>query len=163
MAKQYHVGALVRISNRITAWLVRVGVPIGTFAVLGVRGRKSGRTIETPLAVFGFDGKRYLVASYGVVNWVRNLRAAHGAATLRRGRRVESIRAAELPIDAAAPVLRSAVRAGPPGIPRPIVRLYRRFFVLPYLDLEVDAPLADFDRAARTHPVFLVETDVLPR
>jgi len=40
-------------------------------------------------------GQRWLISSYGQVNWVRNLRAA-GEATLQRGRQTERICAVEL-------------------------------------------------------------------
>lgn len=53
--------------------MIRAGLPIWTFRVLTVPGRRTGRAIETPLAVFEQDGRRYLVASYGTVNWVLNL------------------------------------------------------------------------------------------
>jgi hypothetical protein len=85
--------------------------------------------------VFPHGGDRYLVASYGVVNWVRNLRAA----------------------EQAGPILRFSLHTGPPGIPRPIVAIFRRFFVLPYLDVDMTSSVHDFVRSARHHPVFLVQ------
>lgn len=94
-------------------------------------GRKTGRPVQIPLVVFSDGDNRYLVASYGIVNWVRNLRAADGHAELRRGRETEKITATELPPEQAGPVLRFSLRSGPPGIPRLIVRIFRRFFVLP--------------------------------
>ncbi len=99
----------------------------------------------------------YLVASYGVVNWVRNLRAADGRAELRRGHATENITAVELPAEQAGPVLRFSLHTGPPGIPRLIVRIFRRYFVLPYLDVDMDSSDDDFVRSARNHPVFRVQ------
>ncbi len=55
---------------------------MGSFALLTIRGRKSGRPIETPIAIFVQEGKSYLLTPYGIVNWVRNLRAAGGEATI---------------------------------------------------------------------------------
>ncbi len=156
MPKQYRVGTFVRFNNAVMRSLLSAGVPMGTFAILRVRGRKTGRSIEVPLVVFPQDGDRYLVAAYGVVNWVRNLRAAGGEATLRRGRRTEKITAVELPPERAAPILRYALQTGAPGIPRLIVNLYRRFLVLPYLDVDMKASVEEFERAAVSHPVFLV-------
>ena len=75
--------------------LIRAGVRIGTFAVLTVPGRRTGRPVHVPLVVFPYSGNRHLVASYGVVNWVRNLRAADGRAELRRGRATDKITAIE--------------------------------------------------------------------
>jgi len=99
MAKQYRVNAFVRINNSIVSSLLRLGVKIGSFALLTVRGRKSGKPIETPIAIFVQGGKSYLITPYGIVNWVRNLRAAGGEATITRTRRTEKIHAVELPPD----------------------------------------------------------------
>jgi deazaflavin-dependent oxidoreductase (nitroreductase family) len=160
MPKQYRVGVFVRANNAVMRSLIGVGVRIGTFAVLTVRGRKTGRPVNVPLVVFPHGDNRYLVASYGVVNWVRNLRAAHGQAELRRGGATETITAIELPAEEAGPVLRASLRSGPPGVPRPIVWVFRRYFVLPYLEVDMDSTEADFVRAARNHPVFRVQPAV---
>jgi len=87
MPKHYRVGAFVRFNNAVMKSLLRTDVPVGTFEILTVRGRKSGQPIEIPLVVWPKDGNRYLIAAYGVVNWVLNLRSAGGEATLTRGRR----------------------------------------------------------------------------
>lgn len=158
MAKQYRVNAVVRMSNAIIASLLRLGVNMGSISLLTVRGRKSGKPIETPLAIFVQEEKRYLVASYGVVNWVRNLRAAGGEATITRSQRTEKIHAIELSPAVAAPILREALRSGPTGIPAVLVRVYRYFFVLPYLNVSMDSSLEEFEREAQTHPFFLIES-----
>ncbi len=101
MATTSPVLTFVRLANVLTTTLLRVGVklvgpgdcPLYLFTV---RGRKSGQPRTTPIAVFERDGKRYLLAPYGRVDWVRNLLAA-GEATLTRGRRAEQFRAIELP------------------------------------------------------------------
>src|SRR5215469_11270667 len=103
--------------------LVHLGITVWSFSLLTVRGRKSGKPIETPLAVFVQDQKRYLVAPYGPVNWVRNLRAAGGVATLTRRRHSEKVHAIELEPEAAAHIFRTALRSGPPDIPAVIFRL----------------------------------------
>ncbi|HEX9037248.1 MAG TPA: nitroreductase/quinone reductase family protein [Ktedonobacterales bacterium] len=156
MAKPYRITAFVRFNNTIMSSLIRRGVSVGGFALLTVRGRTSGRLIETPVALFEQDGQRYLIAAYGLVNWVRNLRAAGGAASVTRRRETARIHAVELDPMAAALILRASLRAGPPGVPAPIVWLYRRYFVLPYLDVSASDPLPAFEREALAHPVFLV-------
>jgi deazaflavin-dependent oxidoreductase (nitroreductase family) len=156
MAKQYRVNAFRRINNSIISSLLHLGVKIGSFALLTVHGRKSGKPIETPIAIFVHGGKSYLIAPYGIVNWVRNLRAAGGEATITRCRRTEKIRAVELSPEAAAPVLQKAVLTGPPGIPDTVIRVYRSLFVLPYLNVTVDSSLEEFEREVLTHPVFLL-------
>ena len=157
MPKPYRVGLFVRSNNAVMRSLIRAGVRIGTFAVLTVPGRKSGRPVNVPLVVFPHGDHRYLIASYGVVNWVRNLRAAGGRAELRRGSGTEKITAVELPPEQAGPILRFSLQTGPPDIPRLIVRIFRRFFVLPYLDVDMNSSDDDFVRSARGHPVFLVQ------
>ena len=131
---------------------------MGSFALLTVRGRKSGKPIVTPIAIFVHEGKSYLIASYGIVNWVRNLRAAGGAATITSSRRTEKIHAIELPPEVAAPIFREAVLSGPPGIPAVIIRVYSSLFVLPYLNVKVESSLEEFEREVLTHPVFLLQS-----
>jgi deazaflavin-dependent oxidoreductase (nitroreductase family) len=157
MPRPYRVGLFVRANNAVMRSLIRAGARIGTFAVLTVPGRRTGRPVHVPLVVFSDGGNRYLVASYGIVNWVRNLRAADGRAELRRGRTTEKITTAELPPEQAGPILRISLQSGPPGIPRPIVRIFRRFFVLPYLDVDLNSSVDDFVRSAVNHPVFRVQ------
>lgn len=78
-----------------------------------VRGRKSGWPRTIPIVVVEQDAQRYLFAPYGVVDWVRNLRAA-GQATLARGRCAEQIRAIELPAGEAGLVLKRFIESGNP-------------------------------------------------
>jgi hypothetical protein len=158
VTKRYKTGTFFRLNNAVMITLLRAGLPVGTFALLTVPGRTTGRLIETPLIVFPRDSERYLIAPYGVVNWVRNLRAAGGQAALVRGRRSETISTVELAPDQAAPILRDTVRAGPAGLPRPLVRIFRRFWILPYLGVELDGSPDQFRSAAMSHPVFLVDT-----
>lgn len=158
MVKHYQVNAFVRVNNAIISSFLRLGVKIGSFTLLTVRGRKSGKLIETPLAIFDQEGKRYLIATYGLVNWVRNLRAAGGEATITCGRHIEKIHAVELPPKTAAPIFREALRSGPPGIPAVLVRMYRSFFVLPYLNITTNSSLEEFEHEVLTHPVFLLQS-----
>jgi deazaflavin-dependent oxidoreductase (nitroreductase family) len=110
--------------------------------LLTVRGRKSGQPRTVPLVILERNGRRYLASPYGIVNWVRNLRAA-GEATLTRGRRSETVTAKELPTDEAALVLREDVRAGNP---------FARYF-----GVTASSPLEEFERAAASHPLFVLE------
>jgi deazaflavin-dependent oxidoreductase (nitroreductase family) len=63
--------------------------------VLTVRGRKTGRWYERPVAVAVVDGHRHIVSLWGESQWARNLRAGAGA-KLRLGSRIEPIEAHEL-------------------------------------------------------------------
>ncbi len=161
MVKQYRVNAFVRLNNAVISSLVRRGIKIGSFSLLTVRGRTSGKPIVTPLVIFVQDQQRYLIAAYGIVNWVRNLRAAGGEAALVCGRNTEKIRAIELEPAAAALVFRETLRSGPPGIPAvgiPFFHMYRSLFVLPYLGVTEHSSLEEFEREVLTHPVFLVQS-----
>jgi deazaflavin-dependent oxidoreductase (nitroreductase family) len=158
MAKQYRVNSFVRINNLIISSLLHLGISMGSFALLTVRGRKSGKPIETPISIFVRGEKSYLISPYGIVNWVRNLRAAGGEATITRSRCIEKIHAVELPPEVAAPIFREAVRSGPPGIPAVLIRVYRSLFVLPYLNVNVNSSLEEFERDVLTHPVFLLQS-----
>src|SRR5437667_10606007 len=135
MAKTYRVNAFVRISNAMTTFLLRMGVKLGTMTLLTVRGRKSGKIRTTPVT---------LIAPFGAVNWVRNLRAA-SEATLTRGRHSERVSAVELSTQEAGPILKQSL-AGAPS------------FVTSYFDVTQDSPLADFEREAPRHPVFRLNT-----
>lgn len=149
MTKTYRVTLTVRASNWIVERLMRAGVKIGPskypFVLLTVRGRKSGQPHTTPVVAAEYDGKRYLIGTFGNVNWVRNLRAA-GEATLTRGRRAEQISVVELTPAEAAPLLKEII-SDP----------YSARFSRAYFEVTPDAELAEFERAAPRHPVFLVQ------
>ena len=140
MARTYRVNAFVRISNAMTTFLLRIGVKLGNMTLLTVQGRKSGKIRTTPITLVELDGDRLLIAPFGAVNWVRNLRAA-GEATLTRGRHSERVSVIELSIQEAGPILKKTL-AGAPS------------FVTNYFDVTPDSPLADFEREAPRHPVF---------
>jgi len=79
---------------------------------------------------------------YGIVDWVRNLRAA-GEAILTRGRRSETVKVIELPKSEAALVLREDIKGGNP--------------FAHYYGVTTDSSLEEFERAVINHPVFLFE------
>ncbi len=73
------------------SWLIsRVVNPLlmrlGAVPTLRVRGRKTGLWRSVPVNILELDGERYLVATRGETDWVRNLRAA-GGGQLQYGRR----------------------------------------------------------------------------
>jgi deazaflavin-dependent oxidoreductase (nitroreductase family) len=68
---------------------------MGPNVLITVLGRKSGMPRTTPLTIVEISGRRWLMAAFGEVNWVRNLRAA-GRATITVGRRKEEVSAVEL-------------------------------------------------------------------
>jgi deazaflavin-dependent oxidoreductase (nitroreductase family) len=147
MATTSPVPRFVRVANVLTTTLLRSGVRLVGFGrhptyLLTVRGRKSGQPRTTPVSVVEWEGKRHLFAPYGVVDWVRNLRAA-GEAMLTRGRRAEAVRATELPHAEAGRVLEAFIASGNP---------MGRFF-----GVTATSSREEFERATTEHPVFLLE------
>ena len=94
------VPSFVSVFNPVARRVLKVGALMGPNALITVRGRKSGLPRTTPVALVEIDGRRWVIGTFGEVNWVRNLRAAREA-TLSVGRRREEVRAAELDAEAA--------------------------------------------------------------
>jgi deazaflavin-dependent oxidoreductase (nitroreductase family) len=151
MAKTSQVPFYVRLGNALTLTLLRAGFKLkGPYFLFGnysmylltVRGRKSGLPRTVSLAIIERNGKRYVGSVYGIVDWVRNLRAT-GEAVLTRGRRSETVTARELPAGEAALVLREDVKDG-----NPFARNY---------GVTADSSLEEFERAVVSHPLFVLE------
>jgi deazaflavin-dependent oxidoreductase (nitroreductase family) len=141
MARTLQLNLADRIGDALFMALLRAGVKIGTMSLLTVRGRTSGQPHTVPVLLVEQKGERFLVAPYGVVQWVRNIRAA-GTATLTLGRRSESISVIELAAQEAAPVLKQYLEKAPAA--------------RPYFDATKDSPLEAFEREATRHPVFQI-------
>jgi deazaflavin-dependent oxidoreductase (nitroreductase family) len=86
---------LISLFNPLARRVLRVGPLLGPNALITVRGRKSGEPRTTPVALVQLDGRRWVIGTFGEVNWVRNLRVA-GEATLTVGKREERVTAEEL-------------------------------------------------------------------
>jgi deazaflavin-dependent oxidoreductase (nitroreductase family) len=111
---------------------------------LEVTGRKSGRTFSLPVVIGIVDGERYLVSMLGEnVQWVRNVRAAHGRAVLRsRGR--EEVQLVEVSAEKRAPILKAYLQRAPGARPHiPVVK---------------DAPLSEFEKIAARFPIFHISS-----
>jgi hypothetical protein len=139
-------GPLARFMNWLSAVQFAAGVLSPERAVtVEVRGRRSGRTIAFPVAVADYEGGRYLVSMLGErANWVRNVRAAGGRATIRRrGRR-------RVRLEEVAPALRA-----------PILRRYLAIApgARPHVPVDRHAPLPAFERIAAAYPVFRIVDD----
>jgi deazaflavin-dependent oxidoreductase (nitroreductase family) len=142
MAWAYRLGSWRRLVNRMIRVLLRVGVSPPHTYPLTVRGRKSGHPYSTPVTLVEEAGKRWLVAPYGEVGWVRNARAAEQV-TLTRGRRSETVRIVEVSAEDAAPVLEKYLAQVP------VVR--------PFFDVTPTSNLPDFVDEASRHPVFRIQ------
>ncbi|MFI6854324.1 nitroreductase family deazaflavin-dependent oxidoreductase [Streptomyces sp. NPDC050416] len=99
----------VNVFNRLVAWLTRRGISVWGSRVLAVRGRKSGQWRTTPVNLLTLDGRQYLVAPRGHVQWTHNMRAA-GGGELHLGKRVDAFTATEVADDDKTPVLRAYLK-----------------------------------------------------
>ena len=135
--KTYQRSRFHRFENILTRALTRIGVIPHSY-VLTTVGRRSGQERRNPVTVVELDGKRWLVAPYGVVPWVLNARAA-GAVRLTRRLSTEHFAVREVGPDEAGPVLKEYVRVA--SVPRP------------YFAATVDDPPEAFTREADRHPV----------
>lgn len=143
-----HVPGYIRLPGPIIRGLLRAGVPIGPNRLVTVRGRVSGEPRTQALAVIEIDGRRYVVGTFGDVNWCRNLRANPGV-EMRLGGRRETLRAVELGTDQAARFFRDVLVPGIPRMPL-LTRIASRALISGYASDIVTDPEA----AATRRPVF---------
>ena len=142
MAREYKVSLMVRMTNRLMAGMIRGNsAPEGMY-LLTVHGRKTGKAYSAPVTLMEHDGKRWLVAPYGEVNWVKNARAA-GEVNLARKGTQETLKITELGPKESAPVLKEYIT--------------RIAIVRPYFNTPPESSLAEFEAEAARHPVFLLE------
>jgi len=138
--------AVAKFLNRISAVLHATGIAPNYMVTLEVVGRKSGKTISFPLAMTVIDGERYLVSMLGEqANWVQNLKAAGGRATLRHGA-TEQVQLEEVDPAQRAPILKAYLKHAPGA--------------RPHIAVDKDAPLAEFATVAPQIPVFRVRRDL---
>lgn len=144
------------------AWYRRlnhVGVPLTSLGwaprdavTLEVRGRASGRARRVPILRTAVQGADYLVSLSGESQWVRNVRAADGAATIRRRGahrvRLVEVPAAQRPEIIAAYLVAGRRRSGDKGAAG-----QARF----YFGLDADASLDEIGEIAVHYPVFRVD------
>jgi len=137
--RSFHMTAARRINDRLMRPLIRLGVVPGTY-LLTVRGRKTGIPHSNPVTlVDGDQGRRWLVAPYGEVGWVRNARAAGLVTLTRRGHGVEYTLREVSPAEAGT-VLKRYVS---------LAKVTR-----PYFAARPDASAAEFAAEADRHPIF---------
>jgi deazaflavin-dependent oxidoreductase (nitroreductase family) len=129
-----------RLGNAIVSVLARLG--IGPIAILTVTGRKSGQRHNLPVVPIDHEHRRWLVAPYGPVAWVHNVRA-NPVVALRYGRQVEAFTAREVEAERAAPVLKRYLEVA--------TRARAQF------EVSADSPVDSFVAEASTHPVFVLE------
>ena len=126
--------------------LLKLGVPLGFNGLITIRGRKSGEPRTTPVAIIDVNGRRWIWAPWGEVNWVRNLRAAGGATITVRGRE-EAVRATELDQPGRLSFFRDTMRPLAMGIPGGM------WFIRTVDGVDLDDPVD----ASQGRPVFELE------
>jgi deazaflavin-dependent oxidoreductase (nitroreductase family) len=132
--------AVAAIFNRVFGFLVGLGIGPAYMQLLQVRGRKTGRVYSSPVNVFQFRGKSYLVAPRGRTQWVRNSEAT-GEVVLRRGSAQRNYRLRPIP-DAEKPE---------------ILKLYLDSYksaVQRFFPVRAGAPAESFRQLAPSYPVF---------
>ncbi len=136
--------ALGKLLNRSASWQFSRGIlTFGVGVTLEVRGRVSGKAVSLPVVLARHEGHRYLVSMLGEdANWVRNVRAAGGEATIVQGRR-RPVRLVEVPVAQRPPILKSYLRQAPGA--------------RPHVAVSHTADVAEFERIAADLPTFRVE------
>lgn len=139
MAKKYRHTAMMRVIGAVASWSARRGM--GRSAVLTTTGWKTGDRHDLPVSPITVDGAEYLVAPYGPVAWVKNVRAG-GETRLRHG-------------DDDAIVMLDEVRGEEAA--RVVAAYHRReSFARQYMDVPDDPTVEDFAARADQFPVFRV-------
>jgi deazaflavin-dependent oxidoreductase (nitroreductase family) len=144
MPKTYRLGPTRRAVNTLMSAMLKIGVGGRSYHLLTTIGRTSGQKRTTPVIVVRSGHERWLVAPYGQVGWVHNVRA-HPVVSLRRGRQTEVLRAEEARSQAAGPVLQRYVR---------VARV-----TAPFFDAKGSEPVERFVEEAGRHPVFKLVED----
>lgn len=127
---------------RFWAVVIVLGLLPKRWVVLEVVGRRSGRIVRFPLGMADWEGQWYLVPMLGEqCNWVRNVRAAGGRATLRH-RRAIPCRLVEVPASQRAPIIKRYLNKAPGG--------------RPHIPVDRHVPLAEFEAISSRYPVFRV-------
>lgn len=144
---------IIRLPGPIINRLLALGLPMGPNWLLTVRGRVSGEMRTQPLAVLEVRGGKYVVGTFGDVNWCRNLRASPNA-EIRRGSRRELVTAVELTTDHATDFFRDDLVPSLPNMP-----LISRFAAKVFIGSVAPEIMTDPDDAATRRPVF----ELVPR
>jgi deazaflavin-dependent oxidoreductase (nitroreductase family) len=142
--------SILSILNWVIKMLLRIGIRItilGPMMLLTVRGRKTGEPRTIPVDLYERDGHRYLIATHGEGNWVRNLRVARKG-ILSLGRHHQAFTATGLAPQEAGLVIKEFL--GPLLASQGI----RGNMLRQHLGVRADSSLDEFITVAETHPVF---------
>ena len=104
----------LKFANRLIIAFNRLGLSFGTWYILSIPGRKTGKLRSTPVSVLHVNGQRFVITGFET-NWVKNARKV-GKGTLSRGRKKEQVALVELPVEERQPILREFPRQVPHGV-----------------------------------------------
>ncbi len=141
MTKPYHLGPARRLVNLVMTPLARHGIGGKSTYLLTTTGRRTGEKRTTPVILVEAGADRRLVAPYGAVGWVHNVRA-HPEVSLRRGRTTEVLHAEEVGPEVAGAILQRYVDS--------VVAVA----ALPFFDAKRGDQEEKFAEEAARHPVF---------
>ena len=138
-----HPNKLAKILNKGGALFNLLGILPSYSVTLEVVGRHSGKLISFPLVMVVMNSERYLVSMLGEkANWVLNVKAAGGKATLRNGIS-EQVLLKEVDVRQRAPILKAYLKIAPGA--------------RPHLPISKDASVTEFEKIASKYPVFRLE------
>jgi hypothetical protein len=104
----------LKFANRLIIIFNRLGMSFGTWYILSIAGRKTGKMRSTPVSVLHINGQRYVVTGFET-QWVKNARKVRKG-VLARGWKKEQVALVELPVEERAPILREFPRQVPHGV-----------------------------------------------
>lgn len=137
--------------NRLGVFITWLGLGPRDSVTLEVRGRTSGKPRRLPILRTPYRGDDYLVALAGESQWVRNVRAASGAAIIRR-RGTHRVHLEEIAPGERAGVIAEYLRRGEQRGGAAAAAKQARF----YFGLEPDPSLDEIKAIVDYYPVFRI-------
>ena len=132
-----------RLWSRVYAWVSGLGLVPRMLLTLHTTDRISGRVNATILVVATYQGQRYLVSMLGESSeWVQNVRAAGGRASIKRGR-LQPVQLTEIAPHERASILKAWTQVATSG--------------RHHLPVSHDAPVSAFEAIAGDYPVFRID------
>ena len=132
-----------RMWSRAWAWASGLGLTPRILITLQVKDRSSDRLRATVLVVARYQGQRYLVSMLGDGSeWVQNVRAAGGKASIKRWRS-HPVMLTEIPPPERASILKAWCSIATSG--------------RHHLPVSHDAPISAFEAIAGDYPVFRID------
>src|SRR6266849_11176087 len=102
MSTDHPLPKWLKFANRLIIAINRLGIGFGTWYILSIAGRKTGKMHSTPVSVLHVNGQRYVVTGFET-QWVKNARKV-GGGMLARGRKKEQVVLVELPVEERPPI-----------------------------------------------------------